>query len=532
MSTASASVTKHPYTGRIKLYTGLSKDEVLGSMANELIGEDLEQCVLPVHMYNVAEMNYLHDYYSGYHKDIATRTKETRQEINNKVTINLARAFTRDITSYFLSKPIDYVQRDTDNREQIGKLNHILNAENKELIDDELATDMSIMGVGYRGIFIDSSKRNGSSIKLTHLDPRNTFVVHSANYEDGPLYAVSFYTTPKRANTEEVTTYYTIYTPNKKIRYKSTGVAVVPVGHIIGGLEYIDSSYFSYGGLLPIVEYCNNAIRIGDWESELSIMDAIDKLGSDSINDVEQFVNSILYIGGIELTSESFQMIQEQKVLNAVDIPENIRPEVKYIADQLDAASITDLREYLEGILRSIVGVPDRKERGGGGGDTGDAVYMRDGWQDLDLVASSKEKFFIKADRESIDAILYVLKTHGEITNNLNVEDIEIKFSRNKHSNVQAKAQAYASMVSAKHPIDPFDALAFADLTNDLEDVIMRSDEYAKKQLERQIAIYTAEAEIKANALLANKSSINNSGLNSNPKNPNKSKDLQPDGDE
>lgn len=527
MAIPNASSGKHPYTGRIKLYTGLTSEEVRGANAATLIGEDLEQCILPVHMFNVGEMNYLYDYHSGYHHNVATRVKETRQEINNKVTINFAKAFTRDITSYLLSKPIDYVQRDTENREHIGKLNHILDAENKDLVDDELSTDMSIVGIGYRGIFTDPQKKNGSSIKLSHLDPRTTFVVHSANQDEGALYAVTFYTAPKRADSEEQSTFYTVYTPTKKIQYKSTGPTALPATPIVGGLTLVSQSDFSYGGRLPIIEYYNNSIRSGDWESELSIMDAIDKLGSDSINDIEQFVNSILYIAGIELDDDSFQMIQEQKVLNVSQIPPQTRPEVKYIAEQLDSSSLEALREYLESILRSIVGVPDRKSRGGGGGDTGDAVFMRDGWQDMDLVASAKEKFFIKSDRDSIDAILYVLKTHGEIDGSLNVEDIEIKFSRNKHSNVQAKAQAYSTMVSSKHPIDPFDALAFADLTNDLEDVIMRSDEYAEKQLERQIRIFEAEAEIKNQA-----ASSPNSGLNSNPKDQTKSKELSTEGDE
>ena len=63
---------------------------------------------------------------------------------------------------------------------------------------------------------------------------------------------------------------------------------------------------------------------------------------------------------------------------------------------------INNLREYLEEAYKTIIGIPDRKTRGGGGGDTGDAVKLRDGWADIEVVARIKEKYFKVAKKKQI----------------------------------------------------------------------------------------------------------------------------------
>ena len=82
--------------------------------------------------------------------------------------------------------------------------------------------------------------------------------------------------------------------------------------------------------------------------------------------------------------------------------------------------------------------------------------------------------------------MIYILQTFGELDKNVEAKDIEIKFSRTKQTNLQAKAQAYATMVGAAAPIAPEDALEFADLTNNVTDVIERSEKFAEEKMERQ----------------------------------------------
>lgn len=470
------------FVGRQRLYSYLTPEEIEGTEGAEKIRLDLEQYVIPLHLHNAAEENYLFEYYAGFHPPIKKRVKETRGDIDNKVILNFPKAFTRDIVSYFLGKPIQYVQREQQYREAAQTISNVFDAESKNLIDYNIATDMSICGVGYRGVFPEATAKNGSHACVVSLDPRFTFVVYSPDKTVGPLYCGTFYSTPPAPFAQQTKTVYKIYTKTREYVFESPGFMGIAS---VEGLELVSDKPANLGGNLPIIDYPNTYMMIGDWESELALMDAIDTLASDSVNDIEQFVNSILLMQGFELDEATLTSLQQNKILNIPDVPPGVEVVVKYLAEQLDADGVQKLREYLEATLRSIVGVPDRNNKGARA-ETGEAMYLAGGWQDIDLVAAAKEKFFIDADRKALGTLIYILQTFGELDKNVEAKDIEIKFSRTKQTNLQAKAQAYATMVGAAAPIAPEDALEFADLTNNVTDVIERSEKFAEEKMERQ----------------------------------------------
>lgn len=474
------------FIGRQRLYTYLTPEEIEGDDGAEKIRLDLEQFIIPMHFFNAAEENYLFEYYAGYHPHIALRVKETRGDIDNKIILNYAKAFTRDIVSYFLGKPIQYVQREQKYREAAQTISNIFDAESKNLVDHNIATNMSICGVGYRGVFPEATGKNGSHAAIVSLDPRFTFVVYSPDKTVGALYCGTFYTTPPAPLAQETKTVYKIYTKTKEYIFECPGFMGLAS---VEGLNLVSAKNANLGGNLPIVDYPNTYMMMGDWESELSLMDALDTMSSDSVNDVEQFVNSILLLQGFELDEATLTSLEQNKILNIPDVPPGVEVVVKYLAEQLDSEGAQKLREYLEATLRAIVGVPDRKNAGSRA-ETGDAMFLSGGWQDLDLVAATKEKFFIDADRKALATLIYILQTFGELDKSVTAPDIEVKFSRTKQVNLQAKAQAYATMVGAAAPIAPEDALEFADLTNNVTDVIERSEQFAEEKMERQKAMY------------------------------------------
>ena len=352
-----------------------------------------------------------------------------------------------------------------------------LKTENKALVDYQIAEDCSICGLGYRGIFKDEKKRGGTALKLLRLDPLDTFVVYYSDPTKGAAYAVTLYDTAQDNNAVR---YYKVYTPTKMFVFKDT--ATNGQDPITGAALELDGkeSDILFGGGLPIVEYRNNQWLLGDWETAIAIMDAIDFTASDGVNDIQQAVNSVLVAMGMELTEEAFAALSVNGFLNVKNIPQGVTPVVEFISQPMDAAVGKEMRDYLEATLRVLVGVPDRKTRGGGGGDTGDAVFMRDGWQDIDLVASAKEPYFIQAERDALDVILYLLGVEQEVAK-LVATDIDIHFNRNKTANLQSKAQVYSTLTSGDAPIAPVDALDIAGLTNNVHDVIMRADAYKAK---------------------------------------------------
>lgn len=192
---------------------------------------------------------------------------------------------------------------------------------------------------------------------------------------------------------------------------------------------------------------------------------------------------------GKRLRKIEFWNLQEIHGLGNVD--------AKFIYQQLDSQGIQNLREYFEEAYKIIIGIPDRKTRGGGGGDTGDAVKLRDGWADIEIVARVKEKYFKVTKKKQIAVALAILKGLDLVSKEITLKDIDVKLPRNKNDNLQTKAQSYATIVATK-TVAPEDALNIADMTTDTTEVIRRGEEYWNKKQEELDARMQKQADINA----------------------------------
>lgn len=206
-------------------------------------------------------------------------------------------------------------------------------------------------------------------------------------------------------------------------------------------------------------------------------------MASDSLSDVENVIKSLLVIMNAELSGDEAKKARANRILQLIGQPgQNV--DAKFIYQQLDSNGMQNLREYLEEAYKTVVGIPDRKTRSGGGGDTGDAVKLRDGWADIEIVARIKEQYFKIAKKKQLAVAIKVLKMLGQVSEEFNLEDIDIKMPRNKHDNIQSKAQSYSTLVGT-NTIAPEDALSMADMTNDITGVVERGKKYQEEQTEK-----------------------------------------------
>lgn len=156
---------------------------------------------------------------------------------------------------------------------------------------------------------------------------------------------------------------------------------------------------------------------------------------------------------------------------------------------------IENLREYLEEAYKTIVGIPDRKTRGGGGGDTGDAVKLRDGWADIEIVARIKESYFKIAKKKQIAVAIKILQLLGMARIDFQTIDLDVKFTRNKNDNLQTKAQAYSTLHGTK-TLDPADSLEICDMTTDVVEVIDRGKKYWEEVAEKNLELQKKTQEV------------------------------------
>ena len=458
---------------RIIIEKEVTRDSIIGIL----------QEAIPIHSQNVEDMQYLLNYCKG-KQNIYNRTNSDagyNQDINNHTVINYAWSSVRDIVGYTFGKNTQYTPTSDKYRKEIDEINRILTYENNALADHESSTFASICGVGYLCMLpsdeLLSDYMPDIPLLDISLDPLQTFVVQSARPGNPVTLSVTYYTDLEN-------TYFTCYTDKEIFYIKSKGNLA-----LVTGTQITIASGVNPIGLNPISQVQNNSFLMGDFEVAISVLDAINQLASDTLNDVENVIKSLLIVINAELNDETVEKVKKNRILEIVAGGENKQPDAKFIYQQLDAIGMQNIREYLEEAYKQIIGIPDRKTRGGGGGDTGDAVKLRDGWADIEIVARIKEQYFKKAKRKQVAVAIKILQKLNLIAKEFRAKYLDIKVPRNQVDNLQTKAQAFSTINGTK-TLHPADALDIVEITTDVDGKVERGlkfwEEYAEKQQEIQ----------------------------------------------
>lgn len=473
-----------PFKGRAKIKTNYLnpsqiKDGMVGTIA--LTKDNMHSALtqaLKIHRDNEREINYLLNYYKG-DQEIFKRVKDIREDVDNKIVINYASTFTRDIIGYTFGKPLQYVIRKGDEsiKDEIKLVSDYAEVADKYTSDQEKATNASIYGISHRGVFMnkDYEEDDESPFVYMNLNSESTFVAYSSQLGEKEVFACTYITTEDENNHKS--TLYTVYTNDEVYMYRTLENSnFITIANLVEGYPRANPLG------ICIVENENNQFRMGHWETALTLMDAINKLGSDSVNDVEQFVNAILVAINVEFTEEMMNNVKKNKYAE-IKSSQGLQGDLKYIRDQLDGASVEQLRQYLEDCLRVVVGIPDRKTRGGGGGDTGDAVKLRDGWADMEVVARTTEGFNKKSDKKEFKIILKIMKAL-KLVSKTSMINVDMKYPRNKTDNLVSKVQAMSTL-HGMELMAPEDVLEIGDITTDNAEVVARGEEYWTKKKEQ-----------------------------------------------
>ena len=454
---------------------------------SEVTPDNLEEVMkkaLNIHSQNASDCDYLIHYFLG-DQDILARPNSGTSNINNTTVVNYAFPITREIVGYTLGNEVEFTQKKLEDQVDVSKISDIYNYEFSYYVDICSAIYASVCGVGYQITLpsSDISKDNTPEIPITYtyLDPRTTFVVQSSDIGNHVIlsgYYVVNSVTKKRE--------YTCYTNKYKFEFSNMDMRTLKITPNVVGMN-------------PITMVENSLFLTGDWEQAISVMNASNQVASDSLNDIEGTIKSLLVILGAEFEEgeedTSISKIKNNRVLTLTrGTGDASNLDAKFIAPQLDSVSVENIRKYLEDARNVITGIPDRSANSSGG-DTGQAVLNRDGWTDIEIVARLKELFFKKAKKQQLAVGIKILKMLGMISENLSVLDIDLSIGRHSQDNLQTKTQAFSTLV-ATGELAVIDCLEIANLTNKTREMVERGK---KEKEERQVeAIKLAEESAKA----------------------------------
>lgn len=430
--------------GRRIIYT--NKSNITGeNIVNEL-GK-----ALVIHSVNAREIEYLDRYYRG-DQPILYRKKINRPDVNNKIVLNLAYELVERKTAEICAEPIQYVLRGTDDEKsrQITELNITMDSESKQECDIDICRWRSICGTAYRFIGNDSADDNlldESDFALFSENPIYTFVVY---YPDGdPAFSCQI------REGENGETVYFCFTKSEWF--------------CISNGEIKDTGR-NGNGAIPVIEYPNNARRLSDIEITIPITDAINTLNSDRINGIEQFVSAWIKFVNCEVDEEQFKKMQMMGalVVKSNNGSEN-KSDVDVMTNELNQTEGQVVFNDLFEKFLSIQGLANRERNTGG--DTGQAVSLRNGHYDAGLRTAINEPILKKSERMSLKIILNRLRINRGFT--LMPSDIEIHINHNKMDNLLTKAESLQMLLESG--IDYKRAIKTVDLFSDPEQVAVES---------------------------------------------------------
>lgn len=441
--------------GRKEILTAV--DEITKDNLMEVLNK-----ALAIHAFNASQIDYLYRYMRG-QQPILFRKKKVRPEICNKIVENHASEIALFTSGYFLGEPVTYVRRGEreGSSEAITVLNDYMFCEDKSSHDKEMSTWMATCGLGYRMILPDRDEEDedGSPFELDTPDPRTTFVVYHSGFGHKRMMGVRIiYREPSPGVLNRMYCGYT------KTHYFEVvdGALKVWKPHRLNDI--------------PIFEYRLNQARMGSFEPAIPLLDAINNIMSNRVDGLEQFVQSFLKFKNCELDENGVKMINK---LGAIFIKsvEGLDSDVDLVSQELNQEQTQTLVDYLYDQVLVICGMPTTTKGGTSTSDTGQAVFLRDGWSQCEARAKDTELLFKRSEKEFLKLVLHIIRENKDF--DLKLSEIECKFTRRQHDNLANKTSALLAMLQAG--LAPEVAIATSGLFNDPMDVTEQSREYLRK---------------------------------------------------
>nr|DAO40531.1 MAG TPA: PORTAL PROTEIN [Caudoviricetes sp.] len=331
------------------------------------------------------DLQKLKRYYIGDHS-ILKHERRNPNAPNFKTVANHAKDIADTATGYFLGSPITYNNTGESDLEPL-----LVAFDNAEVdqVDTQNALNMAIYGRAYEYIYV---KEGLNELDSASLDVENTFIVYDDSIERRPLFAVYYYEV--KDDSKDTKTYQAeVFTQN--LHY-----------HIV--LSDSSGSYVKKNdvephhlGQIPIIEYKNNNFAIGDYEQQISLIDAYNSLMGNRVNDKEQAIESILVLYGAQLGDTPEETHKAMSILNEeglLELPMDSKAD--FLKNLLDEGATEILRKALKEDIYTFSHVPNLTDEKFAGNSSGVAMEYK--LLGLEMITKVKESNYKRGLRQRI----------------------------------------------------------------------------------------------------------------------------------
>ena len=357
----------------------------------------------------------LEQYYEN-KNNILNRYMADKTKPNNKIANAYPSYITDTLVGYFIGEPITY---NCEDKELLEGLNNLLEYNDEADENSELAKDASIYGVAYELLYMSDED---NMLRFKRLDPKEIIPIYDKNIEENLLCVIRYYTD---FNYFENKNYMIveIIDANQITRYKvGEGALYAQVSN--SHFELLEQ-YPHYFGMVPVAIYENNESMTGDFEKVISLIDAYDKMESDSLNDFEYFTDCYLALYGFTADSKDIQEMKEKRVL-LMDEGTSAEWLVKNTNDQ----NIENMKIRLDADIHKFSKCPNLADKEFSSNASGVAIKFK--LLGTENLISIKERKFKKGLQQRLELINQI---NNLISSGFDWRSIEIIFTRNIPSN-------------------------------------------------------------------------------------------------
>ena len=326
---------------------------------------------------------------------------------NNKIANSYASYITDTLVGYFVGKPISYNGNDPD---ILNELQMIFEYNDEADEDAELAKNASIYGIAYELLYI-----NDNVVRFKSLDPKECIPIFDDTLDNNLLAFIRYYDNYDVIQDKTITIIEVI-TDKETLRYQTTST--------LGSLTFIES-YPHYFGMVPVAIYKNNEEESGDFEQVISLIDAYDKLESDSLNDFEYFVDAYLALYGFSAEPEDIADMKENRVL-LMDEGTSAEWLIKDTSDN----NIENIKNRIDADIHKFAKCPNLADKEFASNASGVAIKFK--LLGTENKVAIKERKFKRGLQQRLELLANI---KGVLANGFDWRSIDIIFTRNIPAN-------------------------------------------------------------------------------------------------
>lgn len=422
------------------------------------ITPDLIKVLIEHHSKSLHRYEVLQNYYKG--KTIIFDRKKDEHKANNKLVFDYAGYIIDVLQGLFVGKPISYTPAEGAEK-YMEEMQKILDANDEQDENTELAKMMGINGMGYEIVYVNENKE----ICFNEIKPQNMIFVYDNKIKPEPLFAV--YLPDADTVGENKKQFIYVYTKKENIVYSTEN----------GGMIEIERTPNIFGEV-PVIEFMNNDEGIGDYERVLTLIDEVNVLQSDTSNDFEESTDAILLLYGmLNADADDIERIKKDRILLLDSMSGQ---SAGWLTKEINDTALQSYKKTLDEAIHKFAKVPNLSDENFAGNISGEAMKFK--LFATNQVIAQKQRKFKTALTQRLYLITKVMQLKAQTAGDY--KDIQVNFNENTPYNELDNANLVKVLIDAGASRQ----LAFSKLRG--VDDVSRELELQDKQKEPESAYF------------------------------------------